>query len=458
LLVKRLLRIFILGLTSSVALLTACSPGHDSETQSSKAILPKGDMKVVSADIPHFSAPADFWVPQKVNLTCKLKNCLPQIGALLFVTPGTGGQVTIARCTAFLIDGDKIMSNGHCDQFGSGDGYFVTRTDIPQKAIHRITNRLFKNYTPNPVDSALLSGHPDVAIFQLDSVVADIQPLHLARGTPRLYATLTAYVVDAIPGADNLTMQIGQLNCIIHKNEAEFPFALSEAPDVITAYNCQAEHGNSGSPLFAENSWDVEAILEGSKDLPDITKATRAQQNRGLFPYEAHPSIEASNMRCLNYPSQSPNSCVVADQDETNKRFSALVNSTINGLSKRAVPSPQNYSTEFKTLPFEIKSALPSPLMEVEAFYQPTCTIKPIVGNLVFPSQLLKVDYDEWAEPKISVLQTEQSTGAVTQHFSNGVGLRMNWAPPYGPYEIPQEDPRQQLGTSFSIALPACGS
>jgi len=407
------------------------------------------DHKVVSAEVPHSTATND-WRPDGVVLTCGLKSCPPQIGVVIFAGPGaTSNQYEIYRCTGFLIDSDKIMTNGHCDNFDSATGYFITRTDMPQKAIRKITGRVFKDFTPNPQNPELLSGHPDVAVFQLESAVG-IPPLHLAQGPARSYSTLTAIVANSVPGKDALTMAIGQRDCTIHRNEAEFPFDLGELPDILTAYDCAAEKGNSGSPMFSEGSTDVEAILQGSKDLPDTIKATRASEGRDLFPYEAHDTIEGTNLRCVNYPKATANHCTIVTNDEIEKRFTAVVQSAIDGLEK-----PQ---TGFKSYVFQLKSTLPSPEEELEKFDYPTCAVTPVGSSVNFPEEVVRMDFDAWAEPQFTVLKNVQSTGAVTQKFTNAVNLKMNWAPAPGTYLFPSNDPRTQLGNSFSIALPPCSS
>ena len=453
--------VFLAGCANSNSDSTVAGPDDSTRAARHAQTLPAiqaDDAKVVSAEVPRTLVDNE-WAPEKVTLTCGLKTCPPQIGALIFAVPSTGKLFEIFRCTAFLIDVDKIMTNGHCDMSDTAQGYFVTRTDNPQKTIRKISARIFKAFTPNPKNPENLSGRPDVTIYQLESAIAGIQPLRLARGAPRIYTTLTAFVIDAAPKAkDEFTMVIGQLNCSIHRNEAEFPFDLSEGPDVITAYGCGGVKGNSGSPLFAENSWDVEAILEGTKDLPALTKAKRDADGRALFPYESHPSIEASNIRCLSYPSAPDKPCVVADHIEISRRFNALLETSLDNLERASDPTSGTYSTGFAAHLIQLKSALPSPQQEVEMFYFPNCSQNSSLTSVDFPTEHLRMDFDEWGVPHMTSLKIEQSVGAVALRAGNSVKVNVKWAPPMGFYRDPKNDIPAQLGTTFSVALPPCTS
>ena len=402
----------------------------------------------------------DDWDPTKVSLVCGLKSCPLQVGVLIFPVR-SGGLVDVYRCTAFLIDNDKIMSNGHCDNPGAREGYFITRTDIPQRAIRHVTQRLFKAFTPaldknGKVDPEDTSGRPDVLVFQLDVPIATIPPLHLAHGPAKTYQTLTGYVANLIPGKSFTTMAIGQVTCAVHRNELQFPYNLSESPDMLTVYKCNAEKGNSGSPMFAEGSADVEAILQGSADVDGTAAAIRHDEKREPHDYEIQHNIIATNLRCLDYPSASGNHCVSVTDDESVTRFNALINSMRASLAAR--PAPGTFPTEFKVLSMELKTQLVQPETEFEDFYYPTCSTHSLGSSLAFPSELVKMEFDEWGEPSIKTLKEESSTGSVTHQFSNGVSVKMNWQPPFGPYDIPSNDPRTQLGNSFSIALPGCSS
>ncbi|MGZ3724106.1 MAG: hypothetical protein ACXVA9_14280, partial [Bdellovibrionales bacterium] len=151
----------ILTLIISIVMLAACAENHDEATSApapqSAALKPgpektvPGEIEKGSVEIPRgkIEVPRaggksnSDWLPNQVSLTCALSACPPQVGVLIFATPTTDAKVDIWRCTAFLIDGDKIMSNGHCDLSDQAEGYFVTRTDMPEKTVRKIGQRLF---------------------------------------------------------------------------------------------------------------------------------------------------------------------------------------------------------------------------------------------------------------------------------------------------------------------------
>ncbi|MGZ3722449.1 MAG: hypothetical protein ACXVA9_05940, partial [Bdellovibrionales bacterium] len=326
----------------------------------------------------------------------------------------------------------------------------------------KIGKRLFKDFVlgpqPDPKKEPVLSGRPDIVIYQLESPITNIQPLHLATGAPRTYSTLTAIVANAVPGKDSLTMTIGQLKCNMHRHERDFPFELSEAPDVLTAFDCEGEKGNSGSPLFAEKSLDVEAIMEGAKDLNEIAKKIRETEGRALLPFESRKSIEVSNLRCMNYPSAPAAKCLAVTDAEMQKRFSGMVKATIDSLSKRTLSNASAFETGFRNYNFELRTPAQTPGGEFELMYFPSCRISASLKSFVVPSEHLRIDFDEWAKPKITSLQVNQSAGVIKYQNSSGVSGDMNWTAPFGTFVQPENDLRTQVGKTFSFALPPCAS
>jgi hypothetical protein len=455
-------RILFLNLTLILcaALLTACAPDHDEESTAPRAsvspglkpapqMAATGGVSKSQVEVPDRVKAGD-WLPQKVSLTCALADCPPQVGVILFASPTTDIHYDIWRCTAFLIDNDKIMTNGHCDFSEKAEGYFVTRTDMPEKTFRRITRRLFKDFTPNPKDPEVLSGRPDVAIFQLESPILKISPLQIARGTAHAYTSLTAIVANAVPGKEALTMTIGELNCEMHRHERYFPYALSENPDVLTVFECEGEKGNSGSPMFAGKSMEVEAILEGAKD---------PHKSPARFSYDKHLSVEATNLRCLEYPSSTarPNCVVVRDVDKQ-KRFSSSVDSAIANLLKRQLPNAGAYDTGFTNFRFEMKTDPLAAGAEFELLYYPSCRRSNTIKNLIIPIEHVRLDFDQWAVPRLTSLKTTESSGKIKNQSATDVQVEMSWAPAAGILLSPEKDPRRQLGQSFSIALPPCTS
>ena len=105
------------------------------------------------------------WVPD-LNLVCGERSCPLQVGLLVFLSPPRKGTVNFKRCTAFLIAPNLIMSNGHCDNSPTGNGYFITQKIRGTALRRKIVSVTYKRYTPNPENLNSTSGMPDVAIYE----------------------------------------------------------------------------------------------------------------------------------------------------------------------------------------------------------------------------------------------------------------------------------------------------
>lgn len=437
------------------AMLVACAPDCD-ENSLSPANLNVAPAKPIANEIPKTTVTLD-WAPENVVLTCALPECPQQVGVLIFVTKTDSSHLSLKRCTAFLIDADKIMTSGHCDQAETTAGYFITRTDFPGSAIRKVNKLLFKKFTANSQDPELLSGRPDVAVFQLEKPITNIPPLKLASGRPKAFARLIAIVANSVPGASAIKLTIGRLDCNAHRNERYFPFDVSEGPDVIRAFDCGGEKGNSGAPMFSENGPEVEAVFEGAEDRAAFASLVLEKSKRALFPFEAHTTVEATNVHCLGFPQAPEITCVTASDEEMQRRFTSQRRDSLAQLSQRDLANGGNYDTAFRTLAYQLKSSPSSSCMRFEILHFPKCRIVDgPLKKLIMPIETLAIDWDEWAKPRTVVTQTSYSTGIIKSQTAASAEVRMDWAPPSGEFAESVHDPRVQLGKAFSIALPLC--
>lgn len=261
------------------------------------------------------------WTPANVDLRCAPgQTCPAQVGLLIFVEPPVKGVHATHRCTAFQISQTQIMSNGHCDFLKRGTGYFVTSAGAPGgKQMRKITSVATKVFSPliNPEAEDDDGGRPDLAVFNLDSPIA--QPgLQLAGLNDPAYSELIGYGIDKV---DKEKYVINVISCPVRRHEAIFPFDFSEKPDVMTMVKCFAKKGNSGGPLLAPGSQKVQAVIQAGQDPNLLAQKVQKKFDRGLFVYENHWSLRASNVRCFNEPAGS---CLQATEELSKARFKAM--------------------------------------------------------------------------------------------------------------------------------------
>jgi hypothetical protein len=278
---------------------------------------PEGPASVQQKPAPGGTGFVD-WTPANVEITCAQgTDCPPQAGLLIFVAPAVKGRHSVHKCTAFLTAPAQIMSNGHCDFSKNSTGYFVTALSAPGgRQIRKVVSVQAKKYTQHSKGPELDSGRPDAAVFNLDSPLS-LAPLQLANLRDPQYQHLVGFVLNS---ETNEKYSLVRIDCTVRRHEALFPFNPSENPDVLTAFNCFARRGNSGGPLFAPDSWKVQAIVQGGGDPSKLASQVLAEFNRPLHVYERHWTIKATNVRCLDAP---PGVCTKASLEETAARFAA---------------------------------------------------------------------------------------------------------------------------------------
>lgn len=414
--------------------LSACSVNHGDHADEEAP--PSARSEILQRKI----VPAT-WSPEALTLNCGLNSCPKQVGALIFALPIDDTHVQLEQCTAFLIASDKIMSSGHCDFTGKGAGYFILQSELQLPAVH-VGVALFKRYTPASIG---LSGRPDIAVFQLREPLAQIAPLPLARGLPKIYSSLVTYAVNFQKDAEQITLKLSTFECKIHRHEQLFPYDLGESPDVITAFQCHAELGNSGAPMFAPDSWVVEAINQGAG--PQAAELTNSSSPPLDF-------VRLTNLRCVDYPAPVGRPCVMPNPTESQRRFDVQLTAA---LTSRTLNLDHALPTRFRTYanPLAAKGSNGSP--EFELLYFPVCREPGLELKEIFIYvEHVRSEWDEWGAPRLVSLKLLPASVTIQGHIADSYGLKVIWPAPPEAFRDPQLDPRNQLGGAFSVALPIC--
>ncbi len=442
--------------------------GVDTTNRLNKGAAPFGNVEVPSGMVQ------SEWRPESVSLICRKGECPEQIGVLVFASPKVGGAYKLERCTASLIDSDKILSNGHCDFFATGAGYFIMRTDAKARVVRKITKVLYKTFTPGPTRSdgkPVSSGRPDVAVFQLESGISGISPLVLASGklTTKIQE-LDAFVVnDRLSNAEraqvsmddnrpsnSFDLAIDEIRCLVHRHEATFPFELNERPDMISSFDCKPVEGNSGSPMFPAGSRVVEALLQGGIDGDTAAELILTEQQRKANAYELHSNALATNLRCQSIFAKA-DPCLVVDEATMSQRFVDKQTELLTTLNARPVPRAEGYQTRFRADVFQLQTPADSQDMEFELLYRPKCRISDVdLKTILYPSSHVKMTFDKWAAPNLVDLEVENSRGTVLRRSGQRFQGKVEWSAPFGAFPEGVVDPRIQLGPDFSFALPVC--
>jgi V8-like Glu-specific endopeptidase len=422
-------------------LLAACAPAKSRHHQD------LGQEKTPSliVEVPKVITAAE---PPQLEVICGESKCPPQVGLLVFYgEPNKEGFREIDICTSFLISADSIMSNGHCDRFGQMPGFFVGQTVNGQKNVRAIVGVTYKRYTVTKDGRQMRK--PDVAIYKLEKPIASMPALRLASGPQPDFKTLTAYSIFV--GDQPNQFKILSRQCKIHRHEAYFPFSLSEAPDMIESFDCEMIKGNSGSPMFAPGSDEVQAVHAGNTPIA----GKEAQEKRKLLSFELHTDSIATNVRCLDYPGAKPISCTPADFTAAADRWKATQNFEIDKLLKREFPNSQSYPVKFRVIRQQIQ--ITSPILEFELIYLPKCRIKDVSSTsmpVVF--ERVRLVPDEWAVMKVEAEPVNAVTMGLRQLSGNVYRLTTDW--PAAPADLldPENDIRKRAPGAFNIDLPVC--
>lgn len=409
------------------------------------------------------------WTPEQVTLKCNAENCPKAVGLLVFAKPTGDGFMDLRTCTAFLSSPSQVMSSGHCDQTEDFTGYFISRTDIEKPVIRKITTVAHKVFTPgewaqdtSPEMRAKgdpTSGRPDAAVYDLEQPILDIDFLTLASGGSPSYTQLTAYVVNTVPNGNGLNYTLDRTTCDVRRHEIAFPFDIQENPDVLTIYNCQLVRGNSGAPLFAPDSDEVQAIQQAaSASSEELAKEIRATQHREPLEYELHLAPLVTNVRCLDFFAPPKASCVATTETERAARAKSIHNAIYKDLKTRVPPNSERFQVEFEVYPYPLKVASDSRFEELEIFYYPKCRKSNVLTSFDIPMEHIQLQYGPWGETVAVSLGEKLSPMVVTAVQDVYFQLQPSWAAPMGEYLNPKADPRQKYKNSFQIALPLCPS
>jgi hypothetical protein len=436
------MRTLVIGFSCCVILLTACARDGGSFSPPLSSSDDAGELAY------HIKAPVD-WRPTDISLSCSLNDCPEGVGLLVFAGPQSENSVSLIVCTAFLIAPDQIMTAGHCDQSARLQGFFITRTDLAKPAVRDVSGLLYKQFTRS-ANPKSISGRLDVAVFQLLHAITNITPYKMASGPPHEYTNLVGYVVNPGPAEHTFTMSIGKLACVVHRNERIFPYNLSELPDMLTVFDCEARPANSGSPMFAEDLSVVEGVIAGTRDL--------TQKIPFEEPYQSHTDIVASNVRCLNWLGPLAKPCLqVTDQDKQ-ARFERLQDQVLAHISQRLIPQEKAAETNFRPLQLQLNTNPHQAESEYEILYLPTCRTVEQVGNLHFPLEHVRMVFDPWATPKIERLSLLDPPVAILAQTDRSIQVQVNWPQAPGEFVDPHLNPRVQMGSRFTIDLPPCAN
>jgi hypothetical protein len=440
-----------LGLIATILfLLAACAPAKSSYQPSKTATFADSSQRLkMTVEVPKVVTNVEA---THLEVVCGEAKCPPQVGLLAFYgEPDQKGLREIEVCTSFLVSADSIMSNGHCDQFGKMPGFFIGQTVNGQKNVRAIAGVLYKRYTPT--NKGKQTRKPDVAIYKLESPITSMQPLRLATGAQIDFKTLTAYSIFV--GDQPNQFKILSRTCTLHRHEAYFPFALSEAPNIIQSFGCQMIQGNSGSPMFAPGSDEVQAVHIGSNPIDDNAKEVKKKENRELLPFEKHLDSVAVNVRCLDYPGAKPITCTPADFASTGQRWIATKNFEMDKLLQREFPGADNYPVQFKVFRQQFNPT--SPIPEFELIYLPKCRVKDVaVKTIPVVFERLRLMPDEWAVMKVDAQPVQTVDTPVSLLSGTVYRLHANW--PVAPENLfdPEHDLRKQVAGAFNIDLPVC--
>ncbi len=397
---------------------------------------------VLSAEV------SEVWSPENVILECAAGTCPAQVGLLIFVQPSRPGFVNVNRCTAFLIRSDAIMSNSHCDYSNNREGFFVTQMKGANH-FRRIKNVSFRKFTAGVGESH--SGRPDAAIFELESALP-LQPLQLAKAGDPHPEQLVAYVVNdgaaAKPGEPTQSYILERRECQLRRHEFIFPFDVDENPDVLMAFGCKTQGGNSGSPLFAKGSWRVEAVYFGSQDPAEVAILTRKNSGREPFHFEKDWVYMATNVRCLELPGYLPSECLEVTPQQANARFNRLVESTLAGFQTRRAGLKGNA--------FELVGNTP-PTTSYEIFYRPKC-VRSEARELDYIFEVAELSFSRWAEPIVTFSSEQVAHAKILRRKGREATVQVDWPNYSGRLKYPQNDVRKAWGSRFSIELERCSS
>lgn len=449
-------------ITSLLLILTlaACgskkpAPGDAPVTATAKpAVTPS-----FAGEAPTVTAKKD-WTPDKVEIRCGGNTCPAQVGVLLFVESQGSDGTDLRQCTASLIAPTRILTTGHCG-VGIERGFFVSGTGSAKqtRAIKALVSRTF---TPAPDGDGELK-QAAMAVYELAEPITNVKPMTIASGPQRLYDRLTAYAMTETIELDEkgekkgLFYRLDAVTCHTHRHESVFPFALRESPELIYAFDCRLVHGNSGAPLVAPGSEEIQAVQQGIVDQDSFSEAVLKQLGRALVAFEKHDYLMATNVRCVAWPEKAAEPCVKAGEKEAEERWLARQNAANAAMLEREF-APGESGLQFRPAVY-LRAYDPKVFdREYDIVHLPKCRTRDIrVGEtLQIPNEDVVLAYDTWAEPNAQARQTRMISATVTAVDATGVTVRVSWPRLFGRMAAPADHPSVKWGQAFHIALPMC--
>lgn len=388
------------------------------------------------------------WSPEQIEIECAAKQgCPQQVGLLIFVFPEQDGKIPFSKCTAFLNAANQITSNGHCDRTGTdAKGYFVMMG--PEKQVRQITRTVIKLHTPGERRSRE-SGRPDVALYELNEPIRTVAPLTFAGLKDPQYDKLIGFVINN--GRDASHYSVDQVTCQVRRHEALFPYDLKENPDVVTAFQCGTNRGNSGGPAFAPGLASVQGVLQATSGRERKRQVVREKLNRELYAHEQHDTVTITNLRCMGAPSGA---CVAVDLGQTQTRFSAMQTRAVQKMSQRGAPASASGGVRYQAIAFQTINVAE---LKFEVFHQPVCVEageKP--KKITAPLEFMDLAFNEWGELNPRVLETRMAY----LNLKSGGGPRFEvtaeWPESFAPLVNSEQHPRRIWGRAFSVDLPPC--
>ena len=268
------------------------------------ACAPRGP--VDSTATAHALPRAADWSPRAVRLECPSGDCPGGIGLFVWVGENDAHEQTITRCSATLIAPDQVLTNAHCANSASNEGYFFARDEHGQTQVRRLGARQFSIQQESfKVDER------DLAAWTLDSPMTEVTPRQVARSLPAHLDTLVAYVVNLDAGAEWETQfRIDRRECRTQARVALLDAGVEDRSSRLALFGCNLKPGNSGSALFVPG--DLNHIQVVFNSIANFDPGAKRYGNifDSLFAAEVPDYLNkyfalAERVHCLEIPGQT---------------------------------------------------------------------------------------------------------------------------------------------------------
>lgn len=422
-------RFFFLILT--VLATSACTSNHDDDGF---------QMIGYSGLEPGITSADPSWTPDQMSIVCGEESCPDAVGLVVFPGAATRNGILIDRCTAFATGPREIRTAAHCDKTGQRTGYFLRvgrPITEPAKRIVRLIERKYvppKNAKPG---SDRASGFPDYATYEIDSDLDGITPLTVAAANDLRTKISYLYVTRPIIPASTkfrqgLEFEVKRLQCAHRKDPKLYPFEAKEEVDVVYAFDCHPQPGDSGAPLISLATGHVEGSSIGEFEDEKMQAAGSA----------------ISNFRCFQ------SSCVHNDSstraDRILKTYQKLVDSLANVRPRLGDPA-----VNYQTVRLQLIDKNP---VKYEVIFIPKCRRDSTTPKeVVLPYELLAISDNGLGDNVWKRLQYTQIKAAVERQDGDRFQVNVGqWPADFEELLRSESHPRVRWGTRFSIDLPIC--